>query len=108
MHARHIGRGVLLITLIITPATSGWPALGDEPPINLPADFKARVDRIFAEWDRRDTPGCAVGIVHRGQVIYSKGFGSANLEYRESNTTQTLFDVGAVSPSLTSVCLAIL
>src|SRR6516165_5134736 len=70
-------------------------------PASLPADFTARVDGLFAKWNRRDTPGCAVGIVHRGQVIYSKGFGSADLEYQAPNTAQTVFEVMAFSPPLT-------
>jgi CubicO group peptidase (beta-lactamase class C family) len=46
--------------------------------------------------------------VHRGQVIYSKGFGSADLEYQAPNTPQTVFDVMSFSKSLTCVCLALL
>jgi CubicO group peptidase (beta-lactamase class C family) len=82
MSVREIIRGGLLITLLISPAASCGPVFGDEPPAALPADFTARVDGLFAKWNRRDTPGCAVGIVHRGQVIYRKGFGSADLEYQ--------------------------
>ena len=108
MAVREIISCVLLITLLISPAASCGPVFGDEPPASLPADFTARVDGLFAKWNRRDTPGCAVGIVHRGQVIYSKGFGSADLEYQAPNTPQTVFDVMAVSPSLTCVCLAML
>ena len=108
MAARDIVRGVLLITLFITPAASNGPVFGDEPPASLPADFTARVDGLFAKWNRRDTPGCAVGIVHRGEVIYSKGFGSADLEYQVPNTPRTVFEVTAVSQSLTCVCLAML
>ena len=108
MTVREIIRGVLLITFFIATAASCWPVFGDEPPAGLPANFTARVDGLFAKWNHRDTPGCGVGIVHRGQVIHSKGFGSANLEYQAPNTPQTVFDVSAVSPSLTCVCLAML
>jgi CubicO group peptidase (beta-lactamase class C family) len=108
MAVRAIIRGVLFITLFTTPAASCGPVFGDEPPAVLPADWTARVDGLFAKWNRRDSPGCAVGIVHRGQVIYSKGFGSANLEYQSPNTPQTVFDVMSFSKSLTCACLALL
>ncbi len=72
MAVRGIIRGVLVITLFIAPAASYGPVFGNEPPASLPADFAARVDGLFAEWNRRDSPGCAVGIVHRGQVIYRR------------------------------------
>jgi CubicO group peptidase (beta-lactamase class C family) len=97
MAVREIIRDVLLITLLIAPAASCGPVFGDEPPAGLPADLTVRVDGLFAQWNRRDTPGCAVGIVHRGRVIYSKGFGSADLEYQVPNTPQTVFDASAGS-----------
>jgi CubicO group peptidase (beta-lactamase class C family) len=108
MAVREIISCVLLITLFIVSAASCGPVFGDEPPASLPADFTARVDGLFAKWNRRDTPGCAVGIVHRGQVIYSKGFGSADLEYQAPNTPQTVFEGMAFSQSLTCACLALL
>ena len=108
MAGREIIRALLLVTLFIAAAASCGPVFSDEPPESLPADFTARVDALFAKWNRRDSPGCAVGIVHRGQVIYRKGFGSANLEYQAPNTPQTVFEVMSVSQSLTCACLALL
>ena len=108
MAVREMRSCMLLFTLLIAPAASGGPVFGDEPPASLPADFTARVDGLFAKWNRRDSPGCAVGIVHRGQLIYSKGFGSANLEYQAPNTPQTVFGVMSFSKSITCACLALL
>ena len=106
MAARETIRGVLLIALLIAPAANCGPVSGDEPTAGLPADLTARVDGLFAEWNRRDSPGCAVGIVHHGRVIYSKGFGSADLEYQVPNTPRTVFDVMSFSKSITCACLA--
>jgi CubicO group peptidase (beta-lactamase class C family) len=108
MALRELLSCALLITLLSSPGPGCRLVRGDEPPADLPADFTTRVDGLFAGWNRRDSPGCAVGIVHRGQVIYSKGFGSANLEYQVPNTPQTVFDVGAVSPAMICVCVAML
>jgi CubicO group peptidase (beta-lactamase class C family) len=108
MAVRLIIPGVLVISLLSSTAASGGPVFGEEPIESLPADFTAQVDALFAKWNRRDCPGCAVGIVHRGQVFYSKGFGSADLEYQAPNTPQTVFEVMSVSQSLTCVCLAML
>ncbi len=108
MAVREIRGCVLFITLFIAPAASCGAVFGDEPSAGLPADLTARVDGLFAKWNRGDCPGCAVGIVHHGQVIYSKGFGSADLEYQAPNTPQTVFEVMSISQSLTCACHALL
>ena len=73
-------------------AFSQEAVLSDEPPQGISAELTAQVDRLFAKWNRLDSPGCAVGIIKRGKLVYSKGFGSANLEYRIPNTSQTMED----------------
>src|SRR5262245_51437500 len=108
MAVRVLPRRMLPIAFLM--ATVSWcgPSSGDEPAAGLPADLIVRVDGLFAKWNRPESPGCAVGIVHHGQLIYSKGFGSANLEYRVANTPQTVFEAASFSKSLTCACLAIL
>src|SRR5262249_25000666 len=101
MAVRKLLRGMLPIALLIATGSTCGPAIGEESPASLPADLTVRVDGLFAKWNRPDSPGCAVGIVHRGQLIYSKGFGSANLEYGVPNTPQTVFEVASFSKSLT-------
>lgn len=67
-----------------------------------------KVDAMFSNYDRRDVPGCAIGIIRDGKLIYSKGFGSANLDDEVAITPQTSFDVASVTKSFTSVCVALL
>ena len=47
---------------------------------SLGAAANTRVDRVFAAWDRPDSPGCAVAVIRAGAVAYARGYGSANLE----------------------------
>ncbi|MEX2170841.1 MAG: serine hydrolase domain-containing protein [Pirellulales bacterium] len=73
-----------------------------------PDRLVSQVDAMFAKYDRPDVPGCAVGIIQDGKLIYSKGFGSANLDYEVAIRPHTSFDVASVTKSFTSVCLALL
>src|SRR5262245_55991928 len=86
----------------------GNQVLGTEPSTRSDNDLTAQVDALFAKWNRPDSPGCSVGIVRRGELIYSKGFGSANLEYGAPNTPQTVIDVMSFTKSLTCACVAML
>ncbi len=37
------------------------------------------VDSIFAEWNKPDVPGCALGIINNGKLIYSNGYGIGDI-----------------------------
>ena len=59
--------------------------------------LEEKVDQLFAEWNRSDSPGAALAIVREGEVIYKHGYGTANLEYDIPITTWTIFDSASVS-----------
>ena len=61
-----------------------------------PTDSAAAVDRIFANWNSRQTPGCAVGVARNGRTILERAYGMANLEYDVANTPATIFEAGSV------------
>ncbi|MBD2534864.1 hypothetical protein H6G97_37650 [Nostoc flagelliforme FACHB-838] len=44
-------------------------------------DNTAKVDELFVQWDKPNSPGCAIAIIQNGQMIYQHGYGMANLEY---------------------------
>ena len=67
-----------------------------------------RVDQLFAPWDKKGTPGAAVAVVKEGKIIYSKGYGEANLEYHIPITPSTVFHMASVSKQFTAYAIAVL
>jgi CubicO group peptidase (beta-lactamase class C family) len=66
------------------------------------------VDALFVDWSDPAGPGAAVAITRNGQVIYSQGYGSAQLEYRIPVTPTTPFHVASVSKQFTTFAVALL
>jgi CubicO group peptidase (beta-lactamase class C family) len=71
-------------------------------------DSAAAVDRIFANWSSRESPGCAVGVARNGQTILERAYGMANLEYDVPNTPSTIFEAGSVSKQFTAAAILLL
>jgi len=44
-------------------------------------ELTARVDQLFAQWNRSDSPGCALAVIRDGQIAYQRGYGMADLEH---------------------------
>jgi CubicO group peptidase (beta-lactamase class C family) len=59
--------------------------------------LRARVDSVFAEWDRPDSPGCALGIIRDGEFVYRRGYGMANLEHDVPISSKTVFYIASTS-----------
>src|SRR5580698_1902691 len=73
-----------------------FPALGSE-------DDQQRVDRIFAAYDKANSPGCALGVIRDGSFIYRKAYGTASLELGVPLSPQSVFYMGSVSKQFTAV-----
>jgi len=66
------------------------------------------VDKLFADWDKPDSPGCAIAIVQEGEVIYKRGYGMADLEHDIVISPKSIFDIGSTSKQFTAMCIALL
>jgi CubicO group peptidase (beta-lactamase class C family) len=88
----------VLLTLVTASAS----------PQIAPADAKAKVDAVFREYDRSDSPGCALGVYQDGKIVYERGFGMANLELGVANSPQTVFDIGSTSKQFTAFAIHLL
>ena len=68
----------------------------------------AAVDRIFAEWDKPDSPGCAVGAIQNNRYLYKRGYGMANLDYDIPNAAEMVYSIGSDSKQFTAASVALL
>ncbi|HWY43621.1 MAG TPA: serine hydrolase domain-containing protein [Candidatus Sulfotelmatobacter sp.] len=60
---------------------------------------------IAKEWLARGIPGFSVSVAIDGKIVYSEGFGYADLEQRIPAWPSTKFRIGSVSKPLTAVAL---
>jgi CubicO group peptidase (beta-lactamase class C family) len=67
------------------------------------ASIAARVDPLFATWNRPDSPGCGVGVSQNGAVIYERGYGMASLERKVPITSSTVFHLASITKSFTAM-----
>jgi CubicO group peptidase (beta-lactamase class C family) len=90
-------RSVIVALAMLSPLALA----GQEP------DLPSRIDGIFARYDRT-TPGCVVGVAKDGRMLYSKGYGSANLEYGVPLTASSVMESGSVAKQFTAAALVVL
>jgi CubicO group peptidase (beta-lactamase class C family) len=79
----------------------GQPAPAEE-------SLAKKADDYLAQWDKSDMPGCSVGAIKEGRLIYKKSVGLANLDYDVPNTATTRFTVASVSKAFTAMSVALL
>ena len=56
-----------------------------------------RIDSVFADVDRPESPGCALGIMKDGALVYSRGYGLAELDSEVPIGPETIFGIGSLS-----------
>ena len=66
------------------------------------------IDRLFEQYTSGNSPGYALGIVENGALIYSKGYGMANLDYDIPLTDTSAFYIGSMAKQFTAAALLIL
>ena len=55
------------------------------------------IDAVFANWDRTDSAGCAVGIVHDGELVHARGYGMADLDHGIALASDSVFRIASMS-----------
>ena len=63
------------LTIIILFLTASQSAFSQ----TINDSIKKKIDDLFVKWDNPSSPGCSIGIVRNDSLIYTKGFGMANV-----------------------------
>jgi CubicO group peptidase (beta-lactamase class C family) len=54
--------------------------VGFLPGLSSQDSLPPRVDAISADYSKPDSPGCALGVIRDGRMVYARGYGMANIE----------------------------
>lgn len=96
-------RAILFYILLVSLSLSSQEALSQAlDPI------EQQIDSIFSAYNAPHKPGAAVAVVKNGQLVFAKGYGSANLEYDLPVTTSTVFPVASLSKQFTVFSILLL
>lgn len=79
-----------------------------EPLATEPEKQIEQVVNAILHLDGKVGPGVSVGVVQNGKMLFSKGFGFADIESEEKVTPQTIFHVASVSKQFTAFSIALL
>jgi len=71
----------------------------------IPDSLSKKVDAIFAEYDKTNSPGCAVAILKDGKIIYKRGYGISNMEYNIAITPTSIFHIASISKQFTAAAI---
>lgn len=93
-----------LLRVIVFMAMGAMACAADTPP-DVPDP--ARVDAIFSGLSGH-TPGCAVGVMRRGQMLYSHAYGLASLELNVPLSVDSVFGLASMSKQFTGMSVVLL
>lgn len=62
-------------------------------------------DKILSERFKPNEPGAAVLVARKGQIIYKKAFGMANLEYNIPMKVDNIFRIGSITKQFTALAI---
>jgi CubicO group peptidase (beta-lactamase class C family) len=67
-----------------------------------------QIDSLFTPWNAANQPGGTVLISQKGEMLFSRAYGLASLEYNVPNTLNTRFNIGSLSKQFTAMGIVLL
>ncbi len=95
---RNVSFTLLFTSLFIPQTTSGQ---------QLAPEIRERIDAVFAEYDRTDGPGCAVGVARAGTLVYVRGYGMGQLDHAIPLSERSVFYLASVAKQFAAAAVVI-
>jgi CubicO group peptidase (beta-lactamase class C family) len=95
------------VTVVVAAIVAVAVALSAAPPTPKPQAPTSGIDAVFSAFDRKDSPGCALGVFKNGAIAYERGYGMASLEHDIPITPRSVFYAGSVSKQFTAMSAAL-
>jgi CubicO group peptidase (beta-lactamase class C family) len=97
--------GLTFVAVSISLFFAAANGLGQMPAADPYAEARHFADQQAKEWIQRGIPGLSLTVAVDGKILYSEGFGYADLEERVPTWPTTKFRIGSISKPLTAVAL---
>ena len=91
MRTLHNVNSTLLVAFIGLATATPAAALQLDP------ETRQRIDDVFAEYDRTGGPGCAVGVVNEGDLVFARGYGMGHMDHEIPISERSVFYLASVS-----------
>jgi CubicO group peptidase (beta-lactamase class C family) len=101
-------RLTLFTMLVLLSAASAQTGPGTPPDQPSNKSLDSKVDQVFAQFDKPDSPGCALAVIKDGQIIYKRGYGMSNLEYSIPISPSSIFHIASISKEFTAMSIVML
>ena len=98
--SRHV---LVASLLVVLPLVASWR----NPPRPTRA-LASRIEEYMAARVKRDHFSGSILVARDGKVLFSQGYGMANLEHDVPNTPQTKFRLGSITKQFTAMAIMIL
>ncbi len=78
-----------------------------EPLFRGETDLSQKVDQIFAPFSQANSPGCSLGVIRDGKLLYRNSYDAASLELGVPLSPDSVFYVGSISKQFTAASVVL-
>lgn len=99
---------LLVLSFLLLGSLFPSGILLSQPQQPTEAQLDALDRRILADMDEFRIPGVVVGVASRGELVFWRGYGLANVELSVPVTDSTVFEIGSISKEFVSAAVLLL